>query len=167
MIKKMVKVISAHKEPLGGSPPMTEEDVKNFLTNNNGRLLIHMGTIDEKGEPNVFPTGYYFDRDSDKIYITTPKKSKKISNLRLKSIIAYCIDDPNPPYKGVRGKAKVKISEDISHNMAIAKKLLMSSVGSLEDPRSKWQLSETERGEQVILELTPSYYSTWDLSAMG
>ena len=82
----MVKVISAHKDPRGGSPPMTEEDVKNFLTNNNGRLLIHMGTIDEKGEPNVFPTGYYFDRDSDKIYITTPKKSKKISNLRLKSI---------------------------------------------------------------------------------
>jgi predicted pyridoxine 5'-phosphate oxidase superfamily flavin-nucleotide-binding protein len=37
---------------------MTEEDVKNFLTNNNGRLLIHMGTVDEKGEPNVFPTGY-------------------------------------------------------------------------------------------------------------
>jgi hypothetical protein len=51
--------------------------------------------------------------------------------------------------------------------MAIAKKLLMSNVGSLEDPRSKWQLSETERGEQVMLELTPSYYSTWDLSAMG
>jgi len=54
----MVKVISAHKDPHGGSPQMTEEDVKNFLTNNNGRLLIHMGTVDEKGEPNVFPTGY-------------------------------------------------------------------------------------------------------------
>jgi hypothetical protein len=51
--------------------------------------------------------------------------------------------------------------------MAIAKKLLMSSLGNVENPRSKWQLSETERGEQVILELTPSYYSTWDLSAMG
>jgi uncharacterized pyridoxamine 5'-phosphate oxidase family protein len=129
----MVKVISAHKDPSGRSPQMTEEYVKNFLTNNNGRLLIHMGTVDEKGEPNVFPTGYY-DRNSDKIYITTPKRSKKISNLKLKSIIAYCIDDPNPPYKGVRGKAKVKISEDINRNMAIAKKLLMSSVGSLEDP---------------------------------
>ena len=85
----MVKVISAHKDLSGGSPQMTQEDVKDFLTDNNGRLLTHMGTVDEKGEPNVFPTGYYFDRDSDKIYITTPKKSKKISNLRLKSIIAY------------------------------------------------------------------------------
>jgi hypothetical protein len=85
---KMVKVISAHKEDSSSaSPQMTEDDVKNFLTNNNGRLLIHIGLVDEKGEPNIFPTGYYFDRDLDKIYITTQKKSKKVSNLRVKSIV--------------------------------------------------------------------------------
>jgi hypothetical protein len=56
----MVKVISAHKDVSSSSanPPMTEEDVKNFLTNNGGRLLMHIGILDEKGEPNVFPTGY-------------------------------------------------------------------------------------------------------------
>ena len=115
----------------------------------------------------------YFQQDTSLTGIQTkftlpyPRNQTKISNVGLKSIIAYCIDDPNPPYKGVSGKAKVKISEDINHNMALSKKLLMSSVGSLENPRLKWQLSETERGEQVILELTPRYYSTWDFSAMG
>jgi nitroimidazol reductase NimA-like FMN-containing flavoprotein (pyridoxamine 5'-phosphate oxidase superfamily) len=165
----MVKVISVHKDASSTNPPVTEEHVKNFLTYNNGRLLIHIGIVDEKGEPNVFPTGYYFDRDSDKIYIATPKESKKVSNLRVKSIVSYCIDDPNPPYKGVRGKGKVKIheEEDISHNMAIAKKLSMSRIGSLEDPMSKWLLSETEKGNEVILEITPSYYSTWDFGTMG
>ena len=164
----MVKVISAHREGGSTNPPMIEEDVKNFLTNNNGRLLIHIGIVDEKGEPNVFPTGYYFDRDSDKIYITTPKESKKVSNLRVKSMVSYCIDDPNLPYKGVRGKGKVKIhEEDINHNMAIAKKLSMSRIGSLEHPMSKWLLSETEKGNEVILEITPSYYSTWDFGTMG
>ena len=44
----MVKVISAHKDPSGRSPLMTEEDVIYFLTNNNDRLLVHMGTVDEK-----------------------------------------------------------------------------------------------------------------------
>ncbi len=146
---------------------MTEEDVKNFLTNNSGRLLIHIGIVDEKGEPNVFPTGYYFDRNLDKIYIATPKRSKKVSNLRVTSIISYCIDDPNPPYKGVRGKGKLKIHEDINHNMAIVKKLIMSRIGSLEDPTSKWLLSETEKGNEVILEITPSYYSTWDFGSMS
>lgn len=165
----MVKVISAHKDVTSSSanPPMTEEDVKNFLTNNSGRLLIHIGIVDEKGEPNVFPTGYYFDRNLDKIYIATPKRSKKVSNLRVTSIISYCIDDPNPPYKGVRGKGKLKIHEDINHNMAIVKKLIMSRIGSLEDPTSKWLLSETEKGNEVILEITPSYYSTWDFGRMS
>lgn len=163
----MVKVISAHKEGSSTNPPTMEKDVKNFLTNNSRRLLIHIGTVDDKGEPNVFPTGYYFDSDSDKIYIATPKKSKKVSNLRVRSIVSYCIDDPNPPYKGVRGKGMVKIHEDMNYNMAIVKKLLMSRMGSLEDPMSKWLLSETEKGNEVILEITPSYYSTWDFSRVS
>jgi hypothetical protein len=67
----------------------------------------------------------------------------------------------------VRGKGKVKIhEEDINHNMAILKKLLMSRSGSLEDLMSKWLLIETEKGNEVILEITPSYYSTWDFSRM-
>jgi hypothetical protein len=58
--------------------------------------------------------------------------------------------------------------EDINHNMTIVKKLIMSRSGSsLEDPTSKWLLSETEKGNEGILEITPSYYSTWDFSRMG
>jgi general stress protein 26 len=156
----MVKVLSA-KDPLAG--PMTEKESKDFLENKD--LLIHIGTVDEKGEPNVTPTGYYFDRDSDKIYITTQKNSKKVDNLRRKNAIYFCVDDPTPPYKGVRGKATVKINdEDISHNLSITKKLVMKTTGSLEDPIAKWLLSETENGNEVILEISPSYYSTWDYS---
>jgi general stress protein 26 len=97
-----------------------------------------MGTVDEKGDPIVTPTIYYFDRNLDKIYITTHKNSKKVSNLRRKNTIYFCIDDPTPPYKGVRGKAKVKVNEDINHNLSITKKLLMRAMGSLEDPTAKW-----------------------------
>ena len=96
---------------------------------------VCIGFIDDKGEPNVIPTGYYFDRVSNKIYITTHKASKKVNILRKKNIIAYCIDDPAPPFKGVRGKGIVKIHEDVSHNITIAKKFIMKSVGSLEGTR--------------------------------
>jgi general stress protein 26 len=160
VIRRMVKVLSA-KDPLAG--PMTEKELKDFLENKD--LIIHIGTVDEKGEPNVTPTGYYFDRDSDKIYITTQKNSKKVDNLRRKNTIYFCVDDPTPPYKGVRGKARVKINdEDISHNLSITKKLVMKNTGSLEDPIAKWLLSETENGNEVILEISPNYYSTWDYS---
>jgi hypothetical protein len=40
----------------------------------------------------------------------------------------------------------------------------MKNTGSLEDPIAKWLLSETENGNEVILEISPNYYSTWDYS---
>jgi uncharacterized pyridoxamine 5'-phosphate oxidase family protein len=103
---------------------------------------------------------YYFDKDSNKIYIATQKSSKKIDNLRRKNIISYCIDDTNPPYKGVRGKGKVKIHEDINHNRPMIEKIFIRSTGSLEHPMAKWVLSEMEKGNDIILEIMPSYYST-------
>jgi hypothetical protein len=38
----------------------------------------------------------------------------------------------------------------------------MRAIGSLEDPTAIWLLSETENGNEVVLEISPSYYSTWD-----
>ena len=62
------------------------------------------------------------------IYIIGLKTTKKVHNLRKKNIIAYCIDDPNAPYKGVRGKGTVKIHDDISHNIPTAKKFMLKSI---------------------------------------
>ena len=158
----MVRVIDA--EP-GISSPMTEEEAKDFMANINGnfRLLVYLGMVDDKGEPNVTPTGYYFDKNRNKIYITTGKNSKKVHNLRTtNNVLFYCIDDPNPPYKGVRGKGKVKILEDVNHNIPIAEKIMTRYVESLENPMAKWVLEETKKGSLMILEITPSYYSTWD-----
>jgi uncharacterized pyridoxamine 5'-phosphate oxidase family protein len=154
-----MKIINAYP----GSPneAMTEEETKNFMSNDDNSLLIHIGMIDEKGEPNVIPLAYYFDDITNKIYINTLKSTKKVNNLRNNNVIAYCIDDPKFPFRGVRGKGTVKIHEDINHNIPIAKKFIMKSIGSLDNPIAKWLLTEIENGNEVILEITPNYYSTW------
>jgi len=154
-----MKIINAYPE--SPNDPMTEEETTNFMANNDNNLLIHIGLIDEKGEPNVIPLGYYFDDISNKIYINTLKTTKKVHNLTKNNLIAYCIDDPKFPFKGVRGKGTVKIHEDVSHNIPIAKKFIMKSIGSLDHPIAKWLLTEIENGNEVILEITPNYYSTW------
>jgi hypothetical protein len=41
--------------------PMTEEERKDFMPNDENKLLARIELIDETGEPNVIPTGYYFD----------------------------------------------------------------------------------------------------------
>ena len=48
---------------------LTEEEIKNFL--GNSKLNIHIGTIDNKGDPNIHPTWYYFDVTNNKFYIET------------------------------------------------------------------------------------------------
>ena len=58
------------------SEKMTEEETKNFLANNANNLLMRIGTIDEKGEPNVTVTAFYFDEPSEKILVVTQKDSK-------------------------------------------------------------------------------------------
>jgi general stress protein 26 len=97
----------------------------------NSKLNIHIGTIDKKGEPNIHPTWYYFDDTSKRFYIETSKQSRKTENLHTNNNIYYCVDDHNLPYKGVRGKGKVKMHEDINHNIPIAEKIWLDILEAL------------------------------------
>jgi general stress protein 26 len=60
---------------------MTQEQVNEFQVSRSKDLLLRMGIIYEKGEPNVTPTGYYFDDAKNRIYITTPKATTKVDSL--------------------------------------------------------------------------------------
>ncbi len=125
---------------------------------------MHIGTIDEKGYPNIHPTWYYFDESSNNIYVATSKHSKKVSNLKRNPSIYFCIDDPNPPYKGVRGKGNARISENINNNISIAEKIMLKYLGSLEHQMAKTLMDLVRKGDEISIEITPEYFSTWDYS---
>ena len=144
------------------SLPLTEQEIKDFLTNS--KLNVHLGTIDEKQEPNIHPAWYYFDSINNKLFIETSKSSKKMSNIKKNNTIYFCINEPNLPYKGVRGKGDVKIHEDIDYNVPIAEKIMTRYLGDLEHPVAKLLLSHIKNGDSAILEITPDYFSTWDNS---
>ena len=146
------------------SETMTEEETKNFLANNANNLLMRIGTIDGKGEPNVTVTAFYFDEPSEKIFVATQKDSKKVQHLKNRNIISYCIDDPNPPYTGARGKGTVKFLVDIQENIPLATKYLTKLTGSLDNPFAKWLMNEIENGTAIFLEITPIYFSTWRIA---
>ena len=146
----------------GFGSPMTEDEVRSFLSNS--KLNIQLGTVDEKGDPNVHPAWYYFA--NNKIYVETSKGSKKVLNIRRKNTIYFCIDDETVPYKGVRGKGVIRISEDVNSNIPVAEKIMIKYTGSLDNKVSKFLMDAVKAGNSVILEITPSYYSTWDYSKM-
>jgi general stress protein 26 len=153
-----MKILNASEPEFGG--PMTEDEVRHFLVNS--KKNVHISTLDEKGEPNIHPTWYYFDNNNDKIYIESGKDSRKTQNLRRTNIIYYCVDDDNIPYKGVRGKGIVRISEDVNYNLPIVEKIVVKYLGSIERPMSQAIMSGIRNRDDVILEITPKFYATWD-----
>ncbi len=104
-----MKVVDATYE----IPGMTREEAEKFLES---KLNLQIATIDEKGEPNIQPVWFYYDKDQRKLFITTSKLAKKTQNLRRKPTIYFSIDyenyDGNIPPKGVKGKGTATIVED-------------------------------------------------------
>jgi hypothetical protein len=61
----------------GFGTQLTEEEIKNLL--GNSKLNLNNGTIDNKGDPNIHPTWYYFDATINKFYrdLQEIKKDRK------------------------------------------------------------------------------------------
>ncbi len=131
-----MKIINANPE---FGRPLTEQEIIDFLTIS--KFNVHLGTIDDKGYPNIHPTWYYFDSTNNKLYVETSKLSKKTNNLRKNKNIYFCIDDPSPPYKGVKGKGVCKIYDDVIHNIPIAEKIITKYLENMEHPIAKKLMS--------------------------
>jgi general stress protein 26 len=153
-----LKIINASEPGFGG--PMTEHEVRNFLRNS--KKNIHISTLDDKGEPNIHPTWYYFDNENDKIYIESGKTSRKVINLERNNIIYFCVDDDNIPYKGVRGKGTVRVSKDSKYNILIIEKILTKYLGTIDHPVAQFLLNVARTGDAILLEITPKFYAAWD-----
>lgn len=140
-------------------PPLNAKELTEFLRT--PELLVRLGTIDEKGEPDdVRPTWYYFDSLNDRLYVGTNKKlSKMVRNLEKNKIISFCIDDSRPDqYKCVRGKGDVTIHEDVKYTAPIFENIAARYMQADEN-----YLRETRKGDYVILEIKPRYFSTWTI----
>ena len=151
---------------LHGSPglgvQLSESEIIKFLLDS--KLNLHLGTIDPDRYPNIHPTWYIYDDTKDVILVETAKQSKKTTNLKKNDKIYFCVDDGNPPYKGIRGKGNVRISSDPETNLPIAEKIMLKYLGSIDHPMAKILLENVRNGNSVILEIKPKYYSTWDYS---
>ncbi len=139
---------------------VTEKEVERFL---DSKLNIQLATIDEEGYPNIQPVWFYYDKDSDKLYTGTQKMTKKVQNMRRNpDKVYFSIDDENYPYKGVKGRGVARISEDIQKNEAIVEKINLKYLGSLEHPLAKRLMENTRDGTEVVIEITPRFFSAWD-----
>ena len=155
----MLKILNASP---GFGAPLSEQDLKEFLTTK--VLNLHLGTVDEEGHANIHPVGYYYDPLENRFYILTAKESKKTNNLSRNETVYFCVDDPNQPYNGIRGKGTARILEEVNFNLDIWEKIMARYIGNLEDPMAIALKDELKKGDSIVLEISPKYFSTWDYS---
>ncbi len=140
--------------------PVTETEVNNFL---NSKLNVQIATIDEEGYPTIQPIWFLYDRGAGKIYAATRKMTKKIENIRRNPHKVYfSVDDENFPYKGVKGRGDAKIIEDPKQVLPIVEKINVKYLGTNDHPLAQMLIDNARKGEEVLIELTPKFFSAWD-----
>jgi hypothetical protein len=160
-----MKVVNATYE----IPGMTREEAERFLES---KLNVQLATIDEKGEPNIQPVWFYYDKDEEKLLMTTSKLAKKTQNLQRRPTIYFSIDyenydDENLPPRGVKGKGTATIVEgDPNRIIPQADRISVKYLGTLDHPVAKMITDGIKKGEIVLVEITPKFFSTWDYSKM-
>jgi general stress protein 26 len=70
---------------------------------------LQIATIDGKGEPNIQPVWFYYDKGEGKLLIITSKSAKKTQNLKNAPSVYFSIHDESLPFKGVKGKGNATI----------------------------------------------------------
>ena len=151
---------------IGAITPTTKmnmDEVEKFLEN---KLNLQLATIDEKGDPNIQPIWFDYDKERQKFLVVTPRNSKKIQNLKKRNVIYFSIDDETFPYKGIKGKGKVEMIEDLNKAMPLIKKIVLKYLNTVEHPIAIMILESAKEGNHVLVEISPRFFSTWDFNKL-
>jgi general stress protein 26 len=145
-------------------PSMTMEEAEQFLKS---KLNLQFATVDNKGDPNIQPVWFYYDKNKEKLFIMTGKNTKKSQNVREKPIIYFCIEDGNSPYRGVKGKGISTIYDNLQTVVSLSEMIIIKYLGTLDNPMAKAISERSKSGEGIIIEITPKFFSTWDFGKMS
>jgi general stress protein 26 len=140
---------------------MTREETYRFLES---KLNLQLATVDKQGRPNIHPVWFYYDKNEEKLFLTTSKLAKKIQNLRDNPDVYFSIDDETSAPKGVKGRGTVTMKEDPSKTVSIGDKISLKYLGTLDHPVAKMITDLAKKGEVVLIEISPKFFSTWDYS---
>ena len=99
--------------------------------------ILHLATLDKKGNPHVVPVWYLFD--SKKLYIGTNSKTEKAKNIKNNSKVSFCVDTGiNSPYIfGVMGQGNAKLIRGKNEVSKIEKRILLRYFKTLSNKSAK------------------------------
>jgi nitroimidazol reductase NimA-like FMN-containing flavoprotein (pyridoxamine 5'-phosphate oxidase superfamily) len=140
------------------APGMSQAEIDTFLASS--KIPLRLGTTNSKGEPNIHPVWYHYV--TDKVYFTSYKDAVKVRNLKQNKTVYFSVDTDAMPNTGVKGKGTAVIIKDPGKTLSLSEKIVAKYLGDLNSGMAKSILDEVRKGSEVLVEITPHYFSTWD-----
>ncbi len=140
------------------APGMDQSEIDTFLANS--KTPLRLGTTNSKGEPNIHPIWYHYA--DKKIYLMSNKNTVKVRNMNQNKTVYFSVDTDATPNKGVKGKGTATIIKDPGKALSISEKIVAKYLGDLNSSTAKNIVDEVKKGSEVLVEITPQFFSTWD-----
>lgn len=162
LLIRIMKVIQA----IPGMPSsVTKDEVKEFLQS---KLNMQLATMDPDGHPVIQPVWFHYDNRAGRLYTGTQRDARKVRNIRNNpDKIYFSIDAESFPYKGVKGRGKARIIEDVQTNLKLVETINQKYLGTQDHPLAKRLVDNAKTGVEVIIEISPKFYSAWDFAKAG
>jgi len=140
------------------APGMNQAENDTFLANS--KTPLRLGTTNTKGEPNIHPVWYHYA--TNKLYFMSYKDAVKVRNLKHNKTVYFSIDTDTMPNTGVKGKGTAIIVKDAGKALSLSEKIVAKYLGNVNSSMAKNMVDEVRKGSEVLVEITPHYFSTWD-----
>jgi len=86
----------------------------------------------------------------------------KVRNLKQNKTVYFSVDTDAMPNTGVKGRGTAIIVEDAGKALSLSEKIIAKYLGNLTSTMAKNMLDQVRQGSEVLVEIIPHYFSTWD-----
>ncbi len=149
--------LKIHKA-MPNAPGMDQSEIDTFLASS--KTPLRLGTTNSKGEPNIHPVWYHYA--NNKLYLMSYNDAVKVRNLKQNKTVYFSVDTDAMPNTGVKGRGTAIIVEDAGKALSLSEKIIAKYLGNLTSTMAKNMLDQVRQGSEVLVEIIPHYFSTWD-----
>ena len=137
---------------------MDQSEIDTFLASS--KTPLRLGTTNSKGEPNIHPIWYHYA--NNKLYLMSYNDAVKVRNLKQNKTVYFSVDTDAMPNTGVKGRGTAIIVKDAGKALSSSEKIIAKYLGDLTSTMAKNMLDQVRQGSEVLVEIIPHYFSTWD-----
>jgi hypothetical protein len=124
--------------------------------------LMRLGVTEPDGTPLVHPVWYSWEQEQFLVHIGTPSAKRRA--IEAHSTVYFTIDDTAPGgVFGVRGKAQAHLILEPTRIRDVVQAQCDAYAGAGQTAAHRFLLGMVDRGEMILIGLTPHYLAAWGL----